>query len=134
MNTKSYVSVEQAMCPVCGTHHDTGVLLDCRLRNTLERTTVTHVALCPEHQKLYDDGYIALVEADSAKSGITPDMDRIKPEDAYRTGRVAHLKRRLYAEIFNVPLDDPNLPMVFVEPEVIDMLIAKQAQDAGSPT
>jgi hypothetical protein len=118
MNTKSYVSVEQAMCPVCGTHHDTGVLLDCRLRNTLERTTVTHVALCPEHQKLYDDGYIALVEA----------------EDAYRTGRVAHLKRRLYAEIFNVPLDDPNLPMVFVEPEVIDMLIAKQAQDAGSPT
>jgi len=39
---KSHVGMEQKVCPVCGQAFDTGViLLDKRLRNSLERKTVT---------------------------------------------------------------------------------------------
>jgi len=69
---KSHVGMEQKVCPVCGTAFDTGtILLDKRLRNSLERKTVTGWDLCPEHAKLWKKGYIALVECDPEKSTFT---------------------------------------------------------------
>lgn len=54
MNDKSHVSLEQHVCLVCGTVFDTGaILLDKRLRTSMKLHTAT---LCPEHQKLFDDG------------------------------------------------------------------------------
>ena len=48
MGTKSHVGMEQNVCPVCGKAFDTGtILLDRRLRNSLERKTVTGWSLCP---------------------------------------------------------------------------------------
>ncbi len=61
MNDKSHVSLERRVCLVCGTHFDTGsVLLDKRLRASMERYTTTGWGLCAEHQKLFDDGFVAL--------------------------------------------------------------------------
>jgi len=55
MDDKSYVSLEQRLCLVCGTPFDTGnLLLDRRLRASMERHTVTSWGLCAEHQKLAD--------------------------------------------------------------------------------
>ncbi|HSW17063.1 MAG TPA: ATPase, partial [Ramlibacter sp.] len=45
----------------------------------------------------------------------------LKPEQAYRTGRLAHLKRHVFATVFNVPIE-ANQPCVFVEPGVIEQL------------
>ena len=45
----------------------------------------------------------------------------MKPEQAYRTGRLAHLKRNVFAKVFNVPIE-ANQPCVFVEPGVIEQL------------
>ena len=91
---KSHVGMEQKACPVCGQAFDTGaILLDKRLRNTLERKTVTGWDLCPEHAKLWEKGYIALVECDPEKSTFTDGT--IKPPDAYRTGRIAHIREQL---------------------------------------
>jgi hypothetical protein len=122
MNDKSHVSLEQHVCPICGVAFDTGsILLDKRLRASMERHTATGWGLCPEHQKLSDDGFVALVECDPQRSGSPAGGGRLKPEQAYRTGRLAHLKRDVFAEVFNVPIA-ANQPCVFVEPGVIEQL------------
>ncbi len=49
MNDKLHVSLEQHVCLVCGTAFDTGaILLDKRLRASMERRTATGWGLCPE--------------------------------------------------------------------------------------
>ena len=47
----------------------------------------------------------------------------MKPEQAYRTGRLAHLKREAFAKVFNVPIKAAQA-CVFVEPGVIEQLQA----------
>jgi len=122
MNDKSHVSMEQHVCLVCGVAFDTGaILLDKRLRASMERHTVTAWGLCAEHQKLADDGFVALVECDPQRSGAPG--GRLKPEQAYRTGRLAHIKRHVFAQVFNVPIE-ANQACVFVEPGVIEQLQA----------
>lgn len=59
--SKSNVAKEMHFCPVCGQTHAVGILLDRRLKDSLEPETVTGCSLCPEHAKLDQDGYIALV-------------------------------------------------------------------------
>lgn len=126
MSDKSHVSMEQHVCQVCGIKFDTGsLLLDRRLRDSMERYTTTGWGLCPEHQKLFDDGYVALVECDPQRSGMTSSTDRLKPENAYRTGRIAHLRRSVFADIFDTPVE-ADLPLVFIEPGVIEQLQAME--------
>ncbi len=122
MNDKSHVSMEQHVCLVCGVAFDTGaILLDKRLRESMERHTTTGWGLCAEHQKLADDGFVALVECDPQRSGLQG--GRLKPGQAYRTGRLAHIKRHVFTQVFNVPIE-ANQPCVFVEPGVIEQLQA----------
>ncbi|MDD2767933.1 MAG: ATPase [Methylococcus sp.] len=121
MNDKSHVSLEQHVCLVCGKAFDTGaILLDKRLRASMEHHTAMGWGLCHEHQKLSDDGFVALVECDPQRSGSQAG-GRMKPEQAYRTGRLAHLRRTVFAELFNVPIEDKQA-CVFVESGVIDQL------------
>lgn len=87
MNDKSHVSLEQRVCLVCGAVFDTGsILLDKRLRASMEHRTTTGWGLCVEHQRLFDEGYVALVECDPQRSGSPSAGDKLKPEQAYRTG------------------------------------------------
>ncbi len=126
MDDQSYVSLEQRVCLVCGASFDTGsLLLDKRLRASMKRHTTTGWGLCPEHQKMSDDGFVALVEFDPERSGAAA-TGRLKPEQAYRTGRLAHLRRAVFAQVFNVPIDDKQA-CVFVEPDVIDQLASMVA-------
>ena len=126
MEDKSYVSLDQRVCLVCGASFDTGsLLLDKRLRASMKRHTTTGWGLCPEHQKMSDDGFVALVECDPERSGAAA-VGRLKPEQAYRTGRLAHLRRAVFAQVFNVLIDDKQA-CVFVEPGVIDQLASMVA-------
>lgn len=122
MNEKSHVSLEQHVCLICGVTFDTGsILLDKRLQASMEHHTTTGWGLCAEHQRLFDEGYIALVECDPQRSGLSSETGSLKPEQAYRTGRMAHLKREVFADVFNV-LIATNQACVFVEPGVIEQL------------
>ena len=122
MNEKSHVSLEQHICLVCGIAYDTGsILLDKRSRANLERHTTTGWGQCAEHQQLFSAGFVALVECDPQRSGMTPSADRLKPEHVYRTGRLAHLKREVFATVINVPIA-ADQACVFVEPGVIEQL------------
>lgn len=130
MNDKSYVSMERHVCLVCGVAYDTGsLLLDKRLRPSLEHYTTTGWGLCAEHQQLFAQGFVALVEFDPRRSELAG-ADRIKPEGAYRTGRLAHLRRDVIGAVFNVPIAT-DLPCIFVEPGVIEQLqsMLKPASD-----
>jgi hypothetical protein len=77
--------------------------------------------LCSEHQRLFDQGFIALVECDPERSGRPGSGDRIQPDQVYRTGRIAHLKREAFDRVFTSRLH-VNQPCVFVEPAVIEKL------------
>jgi hypothetical protein len=115
MSDKSYVTLETSACPVCGTQHDTGaVLLDTRLRDKFEHKTCTGWQLCPEHKKLADDGYVALVECSNQPTSL---------EKANRTGALAHIRRSAWENIFNTPA--PKGPLAFVEVGVIAKLQEK---------
>ncbi|HCW16446.1 ATPase [Achromobacter sp.] len=126
MNDKSHVSLERHVCLACGTRFDTGAVLLDRLRASMDRRTATDWGLCPEHQKLSDDGFVALVECDPQRGGSPAGGGRVKPEQAYRTGRLAHLKREAFAQVFNVPIA-ADQPCVFVEPGVIEQLQTMKA-------
>lgn len=122
MNNKSHVSLEQHVCPVCGLAFDTGsILLDRRLHQSMERRTATGWSLCEAHAKLFEQGFVAMVECDPERSGLAAGDASLKPGQACRTGRVAHLRREVFAKVFNIPID-AGLPCVFVEPGVLEQL------------
>lgn len=123
MSEKSHVGMGYDLCPVCGKKHGESVLLDKRLQNTLERETFTGWNLCPEHQKLFEQGFLALVAVEENPTGDNPLVT------AKRTGVVMHIKREVADDIFNINLP-PNIPMTWVEPEVIDK-INQMMQEQG---
>ena len=118
MSNKSYVSIEKKQCPICGTLHDVGILLDKRLRDSMEQSTVTGYDLCPEHKELHEKGFIALVvPAVSPTEGVT----HLKVETA-RSGKYLHIKREVLKNILlNVPADI-ELPMLFIDEDAFNWL------------
>lgn len=122
MIEKSYVSTERRICIVCGADYDTNaILIDKRLRARLDRHTITGWGLCSKDQQLFNAGFLALVEIDLARSGSPPAGASIRPEQAYRTGLLVHLRRDIATHVFNVPIRQ-DLPCVFVEPGLISRL------------
>ncbi len=122
MNGKSHVSLEQHVCMVCGVTFDTGtILLDRRLRASMEQRTTIGWGLCAEHQKLADDGYVALIECAPQRSSVPSGATHMKPEQALRTGSIAHVKREVFARLFDVPIA-ADQPCVFVESGMIEQL------------
>ena len=121
MSDKSYVSMEQACCPVCGKLHDTGaILLDRRLRDSMEQHTVTHYALCPEHLKLHEDGYIAFI---GVANNYHPQDNKGHVSDAPRTGEFIHMRRELAKQMIpDIPDDHLAQPLVFTPQESIDQI------------
>jgi hypothetical protein len=119
---KSYASMEQKLCVVCCETFDTGsILLDRRLQASMKRVTVTDYGLCPKDQAKFDEGYVALVEVDESKSKASPD-GKLKMENAHRTGRVLHIRRKFLNH-------DYAGPMMFCDKEVVDNLLAMMPPD-----
>lgn len=118
--TKSHVSLVQHQCPVCGVSHDTGeVLLHKRMSPVLDNKTLTGVSFCPEHDKLRDAGYIALVEIDA---------------DGKHTGRLLHIRASVWPDIFNVPV--PSQGLARIAPETLDLIMSipgAERADASAP-
>ena len=117
---KSHVSMEQHQCPICLTTFDTGnILLDQRLGKRFELQTLTGHSPCPQCEQKFADDYIALVETAEARDGETTNLD------VPRSGNFCFVKRGIFPQIFNAPAPAENqLPMVFIEPGVIQQLQA----------
>ena len=122
--SKDYVGIESKICPACAKRHDTGLLMDRRLRNTLERHTVTGWELCPEHKAQIAGGYIILTEIDPEKStqaGMASQPNNMDPSSVWRTGTIMALKKEAFEQVFDIPA--PPGGLVFVEPGVTQALM-----------
>lgn len=119
---KSYVTLEQHICPVCTKTHDTGnLLMDTKLKDSFEQYTLTGWSLCKECEKLHSDGYLALVAVDETKSKLP-----YKPDTVYRTGEIAHIRYEAAKQVFDTP-ELEKYQFVFVEPAVIAMLVQQRS-------
>ena len=117
---KSYVTMEQKLCCVCGKEYDTNaLLLDRRLKPVFDMHTTTGYGLCPDDQKKYDEGYLALVVSDESRSTFT--NGKLTQAGAYRTGVVIHIRRSVALRVFK-GLNACTLPMVFINQEVAEHL------------
>lgn len=116
--TANSVAMGQHICPVCGQLHDSGeILIHRKFANIKPSQTITGESLCDEHQRLFDDGFIALVEvSNEPRAG----QSRMARGDASRTGRLCHLKRDWWSYVMNAPA--PAGPMCFVQVGIIDHL------------
>jgi len=81
-----------------------------------------NMGMCPEHKKLKDEGYIALVGCDESKTPINGNMS--DPRDAHRTGEVAHVRSSIWANLFNG--DAPPKGVAFVGTDLMKMLASIQ--------
>ena len=116
---KSHVSMEQHYCPICSEEKDTGtLLLDRRMRDSLEMHTTTGVGICIDCKAMGNDGYVALVGVDPNKSEI--DGDLIKPSKAHRISEYLWLKRSVAEQVLNV--DVSEYPFVYIDQPAIEMI------------
>ena len=109
---KDFVGVTFQVCPICGVEHNEAVAIHKRMQKVLEPRNFEGFALCDEHKAMQAE-YIALVETSNAPEGAN-----LKPQDAVRTGVIAHVRRAAAAHIFDVSFP-ANLPFVYVEVGVI---------------
>jgi hypothetical protein len=116
MKGKSYVGTGYYICPVCGNKHSESVLIDKRMRDTLTQDMFLGQELCPEDKKKFDEGYIAFVECENSDST----RDKLKQEEAVRTGKIIHVRKEAIGELFDAPMI--KTPFVFCTKEVGDML------------
>jgi len=119
---KSHVSMEQKICPCCDKTFDSGaILLDRKLKNSMERNTITGFQLCSDCRK---EGFVLMVEINNPPDGKT-----ITPQDAYRTGKTAYIKKDVFSKMFNV--ENP-VPFCYAGKEVFDILesLDKQPDEA----
>jgi hypothetical protein len=92
------------------------------MKDSLEDKTIAGWEPCPEHVKLYEEGFIALIEAEIPEDPTVA----LKNEDAVRLGRIFHLRESAFNEFLNLPSRNDEgkmLLMVFIEPEVADLLM-----------
>ncbi len=130
MSERSYVPMGQHLCVVCAQPYDSGaILLDRRLRASMERNTITGWGMCPKHEALRAEDMVALVACDGSKS-TKNSSGNIQPDDAYRTGAVAHIKKYLWEHIMDVPT--PEGMVGFCDDEVINLLqVMQQVGEEG---
>jgi len=117
MSSNDFVAMATHICPVCGIEHehDTEILIHKHLRAIPKDKRCTGYGLCEEHDKLHKDGYIALIVVDNPES----EQDTMKPEDADRTGDIAHMRYTAFNEIFSLNLDT-NTPFAFLSKEAFN--------------
>lgn len=112
-SNKSHVSMEQKVCPCCDKVFDSGsILLDTRLKDSLDRNTVTGFKLCDECHK---EGYVLLVEINNVDESGT-----IKASDANRTGRSIYVINDIYLQMFK---QSELRPMVYIGKEIFDDIL-----------
>ena len=116
---KNFVSMEQRICNVCGIKHsyDCGILIDKKLKKSMDRETLVGYGLCEEHSELQKQGYVFLVVIDPAKSVVNKDRV-LKMENAYRTGELVSIKKEVADKLFDVKIKD----VMFIDEEVCEKI------------
>lgn len=111
---KSFVTLEQNVCPICTKVFETGnLLMDTRIRNgklmeTFDNYTVTGYSVCEECQKMIDEGRVALVEINEQS-----DPNNLTLDNVDRTGKIGWMKRDIVQQL--IPEFPEDKFMCYVE-------------------
>ena len=118
-----FVAIEQAICPVCGNKHshNMGILINKQLKPIKEEHTISGYSLCETHQKLFDNGFIALIEVNNTLSEENSES-RLLMENADRTGNYVHMQKEVFDNVFNTRVDIGQ-ELLFIDTEVYNMLV-----------
>lgn len=111
---KSFVTLEQNVCPICTKVFETGnLLMDTRIRNgklmeAFDKCTITGYAICEECQKMVDEGRVALVEINEPS-----DPNNLTLDNVDRTGKIGWMKRDIVQQL--IPEFPEDKFMCYVE-------------------
>ena len=111
---KSFVTLEQNVCPICTKVFETGnLLMDTRIRNgklmeTFDKCTITGYSVCEECQKMIDEGRVALVEINEPSDSNNLTLDNVD-----RTGKIGWMKRDIVQQL--IPEFPEDKFMCYVE-------------------
>ena len=111
---KSFVTLEQNVCPICTKVFETGnLLMDTRIRNgklmeTFDKYTATGYSICEECQKMVDEGRVALVEINEPS-----DPNNLTLDNVDRTGKIGWMKRDIVQQL--IPEFPEDKFMCYVE-------------------
>lgn len=108
---KSHVGLGYSYCPVCLQVTDEVVLLDKRLKDTLEKDNFMGWKPCSVHEQQFNEGYIALIETTSNNPS--------QLNDKGRTGNFAMIRKEEFDQVFNIATTSK---IVFIDPEVFKHL------------
>lgn len=132
MNDKSHVGMESKTCILCDSEYETGaILLDRRLRESLERLNNTGPGLCnsckEEHTGLPLDEYdhVALIEGSNPVYEYDSRM-RKRLTSCDTTGKVCFMRKGCYDDMFDVDLGEWEF--CIVEPDVMNWLEQLQVE------
>jgi hypothetical protein len=87
------------ICPICNEQTESGeILLDRRLKPSMEKYTPTGYGICEKHQKLVDEGWVFLLA--------------VKEDDKdYLLGTTAQIKKKVWKQMCP---DAPDQPVMRV--------------------
>lgn len=105
------------ICIICGKTEDGSLKRKLKLRRKFEMKDPANWGLCVEHEKLHQEGFIALVEAVQPSHTLAEDGTVQDGGDPHRTGKVIHVRYELAEQLFKTAIDR-SLPMVFCLPNV----------------
>ena len=123
MPTNFAVALTKDLCPACGKAHDGAIVMNTRLYESAARKVealhgqAIAYRMCSACQEALDQGAVFLIEIDPARSRLSDDGARVRPEDAFRTGRAWGVKRDAVQRIFGAACD-----LQFIDPEVAEYL------------
>lgn len=123
MSDKSFQSLEQSTCIVCGCKCESDLgKMDAQLRDLVQQLGIAKCSLCPACRAFRDQGFIALVECDPEKSGNPKTGQRLMPEEVHRTGLIILVDEETFTAVFQKPALS-RMPCVYVPPGVIQRLL-----------
>lgn len=111
-----FVGMQVMTCQICGREHSHGasILLNRRFKPIKDEELQGGYHLCEDDEKMFNQGYIALIEVDPSKS---------KTEEGvfWRTGQIVHVRKELAASLFP-QMELNGHPLAHVEIGIIDNL------------
>jgi hypothetical protein len=123
MNEKSHVGMGYNVSPITGEKHSESVILDQRMKDTLEKDNFLGLAYGPEAVEKLANGYVALIEVNNQNDGT----DKMSLADADRTGTYCFVKRELVRDMFGIE-EDKVADFQFVSSEIIQFLTDLKAK------
>ena len=126
-----YVKIADHQCPICGTihKHDTELLIHKNLKSIEtddDGIVVTGMSLCEEHDKLFKEGYVALIVVNPPENlNDVSHEEKLSLIDAERTGDLCHVRRSVFNDMMNANIED-NTPLIFIDPELFQKLVAME--------